>query len=84
MNKLAGDEIRKREALKAAMDNELFKEALFDVKRKLADEAMRSNDRDTREKLYFEAQLLNRLEATLTEYCTELLFLEQKKKEEAA
>lgn len=84
MSKLNSDEINKRENLRSLMATELFKEAVFDVKRSIADEMLRTNDVATRERLYCMGQTLDRVVNTLTEYTNELLFLEQKLKEEAA
>jgi hypothetical protein len=84
MNKLTGEEIQKREILKKVMDSDLFKEALFDVKRQIADDMLRSNDPAARERLYCQGLVLDRVVSCLDTYTTELLFLDQKRKEEAA
>jgi hypothetical protein len=81
MSKLPPEEIRKREVLKTLLDDELFAQAMYDVRRDLADQMLRTNDAAEREKLFYESQLMNRLQNKLTEYTNELLFL---KKDEAA
>jgi len=84
MSNLNHEEIRKRETLKKVLEDEMFAQAMYDVRRDLADQMMRTNDTAEREKLFYEGQLLNRLQSKLTEYTNELLFLEQKQKDEAA
>jgi hypothetical protein len=81
---LTHEEIRKREELKKLVESELFGQAMYDVRQGLGEEMLRTNDSAQREKLHLESQLLTRLQGKLTEYCNELLFLEQKKKDEAA
>jgi hypothetical protein len=81
MSNLSHEEVRKREALKTLLESEVFKEALFDVRRGLGEEMLRTNDSARREELFRESQVLNRLENKLTEFANELLFL---KKDEAA
>jgi len=81
MTNLSHEEVRKREVLKTLLEDEMFAQAMYDVRRDLADQMLRTNDSAERDRLFHESQLMNRLESKLTEYTNELLFL---KKDEAA
>jgi len=82
MTKLTGEEIEKREALKRLMQDDMFALAIEDIKKQIGADILKENDPGNRERLYFEASLLNRLQSTLESYVTDLLFLKQKKTEE--
>lgn len=83
-SKLTDYDITKRQTLKNVMEHELFAEAMNDVKLGLASAMLRSNDPAERERIYCQSLLLNNLQSTLESYVNDLLFLEQKKREEAA
>jgi len=83
-HKLNDLEIQKRQTLKSVMDNSLFKQALDDVRLAYGQEVLKSSDPATRDRLIAEAHVLTRVENQLDSYINDLLFLEQKKREEAA
>lgn len=77
MSKLTRQEIDQRQTLKNVMENDMFSKAMDDVRREVADQILRSNDPAERERLYFEGQLINRMQARLESYANDLLFVEK-------
>jgi len=83
-HKLNDLEIQKRQTLKSVLDHVLFKQAIDDIRQDYGQEVLKSNDPVARDRLIAEAHVLTRVENQLESYVNDLLFLEQKKREDEA
>ena len=83
-HKLNDLEIQKRQTLKSIMDHSLFGQAIDDVRQAYGQEVLKATSQADVMRLIAEANVLTRVENTLESYINDLLFLEQKKREEAA
>ena len=58
--------VRDKVALKMALDNPMFQEAIKQIRRDIADEILETKDSVQRDSLYYEAMALNKLTGRLS------------------